>query len=1251
MLLNGTDSMAKKYLRCVSIVLPLLLLSPLYAQQKEPKVITINSVRVMELFKKENRSQWTKKPDQAASGDTAPVTTVPDSGEHTAQAHTAADKADSTAAAEKSTEAKHSGTINTGTPAAADDPPAQPDQTNRADNTAGGGTTAAPVPPEAGKTNNPTQDSPAATGSGGTAAVSGQDSASTVTGTNTASLSENIPAENSETVAAAQKAIDEKKDQIIVFTGDVSISVKDGNTVSTVQADTVIFNRSENTMEAAGNVRYSRKTGSSPAEEFVGGQLLFNIEEMEGVFVDGLIKQPPRNKTVPPFTIQAGAVGRDSSSTIGFKNAIMSTNTDLDEDPLWSIRASRMWLLPGTELAFANGYFSVGIVPLFYIPFFYHPADEMIFHPVFGMRNREGAFIQTTTYLIGRKPLEQGKDSKASFSNFMRSDTLKKQERNGLFYKNLDEDETKTEPAYLKLVADTYSTLGGVVGLDGKFVPQNNLVRQIDFSLYFGMSRTLYKPTDAGSKSYTAYDKKGNRHYNKSYFHGIQVPFRYRAYFNMNISKNPVNFTLTLPFPSDPNFKKDFFDRAEDMNWFNYALNREKLAKGTDVGTESSYSWKMDASVRPSIKQVQPWINSLNLDNASFSVEFDSKKNEKLKPMEQPPQADAPHQKFFFPRLLKPTGKVSISGTLLSNSLFERKKTRSQPDLHGIQNPYLQEKTDTAQQNTELAGSNADSSATLQPDAVQPAAAQSDAEREAAAASAASAASAMPPENKEPPEFIDTFIPAFKPVYESGFDNRLIYSLTYSGDLNALQETTFRTDKWREPKDIKWTDYDSRYYQLRGSAALKGSLSYAQNFISMNSSLTFNGNYQRHPWVRDEQKLKNLELNNFKANVYTLKNDNAVTLSPLVFTSFFRATSFTWNLSQIVVKNKFTGTYQNPKWKTEKVKWDKDFITAHAGTAVFGVTVEEKYTQKLSFSANLPPLLRSYSGKADFSFPYGTLALSTRFFEKEKAKKTWFWDPFKADLNWNFPYDIKSSQSYTYNIEEKEHERLHITAGWKYISFFYTQSRETPYKLTAGTGWQPRSAKKEFIPFETGLSFSNSSAPATLYAWKNRIKLQFSLISNVKFNLIRVTDSYFTFAPKFIFDIHEFWSLSFGTSSRNDVIARYFQKMFNLPVQIPGNSNIVTDLAHSFYFWDTAKREASGFKLQSLDIGLTHNLKDWELKFTCNIKPEQKKDGKRIYYTFTPTILFAVEWKPITDIKVQAKKKDNTFSVERGEIR
>ena len=1116
----------KKSLASVFCLLLFILSSPSAQTAKEPKVITINSVRVMEIFKKENKAQYSTKPDKS-------------------------DKKKDTNSSEDKTES--------------------------------------PTEQTAGMEN-----------------ISGAQ----------------VPV----TTEDAQKAVEEKKDDIIVFTGGVSLSVKDGSTVSTIESDKLVYNRSENTIEAEGNVHYSRKSGGSDgAEEFIGELLLFNIDEMEGVFLDGTIKQAPRKQGQNPFTIRSATIGRDSSGAIGFKNAVLSTNSDPDEEPLWSIRASRIWMLPGNELAFANGYFSIGIVPILYLPFFYHPADEMLFHPVFGFRNREGYFLQTTTYLLGRKPLDTDSKKSGSFSNFMKSDRLKKQERIGLFFKNLEEDASDIGSAYIKLIADTYSQLGGLIGIDGKITPKNTPIRQLDFSIFFGMSRTLFPLSRIGTGgiSHTTYDMHGKRHYNKSFFLGRPLPFRYRAHINFGISQAPFQFSLNMPVISDPFFKKDFFDRSEDMNWFNYFLNKEKLAKGTDKGIEGSYSWKLNGSIRPSFKGISPWISTLNIDNASITVDFDKKPNSKI---QGTARQYAPGREFFYPKLFKPEGRLSIAGTILSNTMFAGKKAKKTPDVEGIVNPFIKDDKQ-GQDNTEKPAESKESDLPVSTDNIQ--------ERNT---------------KKDTEPFIDSFIPAFKPMYGKEFDHSIAYSLSYSGDFSALQETTFASSQWNTPEDIRWKDYESRYYQLKGNAGLKGTLSYSQNLISLSSNLAVSGNYQRHPWTRDVSKKPILELNNFKTNVYTLKNENSITINPFVYTDLFKPVSFSWNITEILAKNTFTGTYSNPKWETQRVKWNKNFITTHTGSAVFGIVLAEKYTQKITFSMNLPPLLQAYTTSLNVSFPYGAFTVSTKLFEKENTAKKWAWDPFKADLTWTLPYDIRTAQTYIYNIQEKSNERLHITFGWKYISSFYTQSREVPQKLIPGSGWILNGTEKRFIPFALGFSFSNTSNPLTIYAWKNRIKIQLGLSSTLQFNLVRITDSYFTFAPKIIFNIHEFWDFSFGSSSRNDVIARYFQKALNLPVVIPGNTNILTDLAQSFYFWDRPKREAAGFKLQSLDIGFTHYLKDWTLKFNCEIKPQLKNRGARKYYEFSPIITFAVEWNPISDIKVEAKKKEGKFSVERGEI-
>lgn len=133
------------------------------------------------------------------------------------------------------------------------------------------------------------------------------------------------------------------------------------------------------------------------------------------------------------------------------------------------------------------------------------------------------------------------------------------------------------------------------------------------------------------------------------------------------------------------------------------------------------------------------------------------------------------------------------------------------------------------------------------------------------------------------------------------------------------------------------------------------------------------------------------------------------------------------------------------------------------------------------------------------------------------------------------------------------------------MSAVYSMSYDNPYELIPNLGWKALPYKK-FIPRSLDINFSNSSQPIEIYAWKNRIKLQFLFNSSLNFNLIRVTDSSFSFSPKLVFKIHEFLDISFSAVSRNDVIARYFQDALNLPIVIPGEKNIFKDLISSFIF-------------------------------------------------------------------------------------
>ncbi|MGP1438210.1 MAG: hypothetical protein ACTTKH_03970 [Treponema sp.] len=497
---------------------------------------------------------------------------------------------------------------------------------------------------------------------------------------------------NKEDKKEEKKEEEYEKEELVIFTGNVSISVSDGTSVSTIIADKIVYNKSRSTMEATGNVKYERAIGKQVAEKFSGEYLLFDIEKMQGVFFNGIIQQASNKKGRDPFSIHTYIAGKDESGVIGFKGSLLTTSKS--EDSLWSIRASRIWILPGNEMAFANGVLSIGVVPLFYLPFFYYPADEMLFHPVFGFRNKEGYFLQTTTYLIGRKPLAK-QEKTSSFSNFLQGDTLKKQKLESLFFKKLDEDASIQDPAYLKVMFDMYSRLGYLIGIEGKFAPKRSYVRDVDFSGFIGFSNTIYPISSSGNLFSTfapGSDKKGEL--NKSNLFGWVVPFRYNFHFNMSLTKDPFNVGIAFPFISDPFFKKDFMNRSEDMNWFNYMLNKDKLAKETSsTSEETSYVWRLAGTVRPSFPILRPWISSISIDDISTALNFYSKANSKLTGLQA---TYSPERKFYYPQSLKPSFKISTSGTIFSTSMLESKKKNTvskniDPILKDIKNPFLED--------------------------------------------------------------------------------------------------------------------------------------------------------------------------------------------------------------------------------------------------------------------------------------------------------------------------------------------------------------------------------------------------------------------------------------------------------------------------------------------------------------------------------------------------------------------------------
>ncbi len=1003
---------------------------------------------------------------------------------------------------------------------------------------------------------------------------------------------------------------------IVRFAGSVVIVVREGSSVSRISADEIIYDKDNDILEARGNVGYEHSAGAASAESFSGEALHFDIKNRKGVFLDGFVRQDPGKKDADPYTVRSTVVGRDSSSTMAFRNGVLTTCDD--EDPHWSIRASRIWLLPGNEIALLNGVLSIGPVPLFYIPFFYYPSDEMIFHPVFGFKNREGYFVQTTTYLIGRKPLENTSSSEGgtSFSNFMQSDSLKEQRREGLFLRNLEEDAKTSGSDYLKVIVDGYSSLGALTGVDGSFAPQG-LVKSVSFSAYIGVSRTLYPP-DAGL-FYSTYSPVGEESWASSNFLGLSVPFRYRSTFALRMDKAPFNITVSLPIISDPWFRYDFLERKETMNWFQLLMEQDVLASAKTVSEENSILWNLSGSINPKLGFGAPYLNQFSVSAISGSLGFNSKTTAGLDAYEQ---LYSPERRFFYPEYIKPEIKFSLSGTLLSsNSTGRGGPSRSAPvDLIPPRDSYSGE-DDTPSSAPTPANADQKSTSEALPDATDAA-------------------------RYIPASAIQGAVPT-PYIYKSA------YSLTWNLTPSVLQDFRYNTKGWDSTADIDWNSFSSSYAQSSANASLQGQYSYGQDLFSTSAAASFSGNWQRNSFLADgaytETEKQRIELNNLKSTAFTLTANESMQITPFHRDEYFKPVNLRWSLRSKLLSSEFTGTTEQPDWRIHTAEWNKEYIQEHQAGGVAGINLAG-LNQTLTISSNLPPLLEAYSGNMALNWPFGGLTLSTRLYEKENLAEKWFWDPLRAKLSWNFPRSVRLSQEYVYDIDESEPVRLHFDGSWQMLSASYTLSNTIPFRLESGSGWVLDGTEPEFLPVSAGITLDNSAKALNIKFWKNRIQFSARANATVQFNLLKLTESYFAFTPSLTFKIYESLDFTLSSVSRNDVIARYFQDWTDLPVPLPGETDMLTDLRDSFKFWDTQARERSGFKLKSLSFALTHYLHDWTMNLSYEIKPILRTDSSSAYYyDFSPEINFSVVWKPIGDIKTTIQAKEGVFSLNPKE--
>ena len=1065
-------------------------------------------------------------------------------------------------------------------------------------------------------------------------------------------------------IEQAQK-VENTKDPVsgtdsIVLSGNVKISVTRGSSKTTITAERINYNRASDMLYADGSVSLTQTGGSAGGETITASSLLFNTATLEGVFDNGRAVQTSSDAINLPsgstLIVASEVFGRDSGGTIAFKSGEL-TFCD-DENPHWKIKATRIWLLPGGEFAFLNARLFVGRVPLMWLPAFYYPKDELLFNPAFGYRQREGYYINTTTYLYGRKPSSavssadirsktssssssSNSDDKINFFSFMKTGAMKEQKREGLVLHNLDEDFKGDTSKYFKVMADYYANMGTMVGFDGVFAP-NSVLSSLAINYEMGFSNTVFR----NKSLYLAKNASGEIIKDESNFMGQKAPFRYQANLKFTIAK-PFSLTFSMPIYSDPFFAYDFNTRAETMDWIDFAMN------GTDTSTDevtitetSSFTWGINGSYTAKVPQIlNPYITSLSLSSFSSSIVYSSKANTELNKDERYQSDSAwatytPERSFYYPSQITPfKTSARISGTIFQYPFKATAKAQTATGFTLTPPDDL----NTAEKKDEKDDKDSKDSKNSKKDGKE-------GEGEAV---------------EEDKVLADSYLPSLTvPAVSTTAINGITYSLGYSIAPDFTSQLSYASVILNTPNDFNWNDMQSTYIQVKTPTVITSKIGYRDSFLTLTDTFTFSPIYQSHPYLKitdttseggyTESSAKSVEKSDYAARKLDLTDVNALSFKPFYYTQHFSETSLTWNTTIKMVRTNFIGDADNPEWEYLTTDLtDEDCFTVHNLNFVLGSNqLNKKVYQTLSLTTTLPPQVDSYKGTLTLGFPYTVFTAGTGIHQKSKDDDTWVKDNYTQSLTVNmFDSKLKFTQSYAYNLEEEEHDSLKFSLSGFGLQAAYTASYSTGYTFVTETkpdgtkvskGWTSDSDKR-FQPYQFSLSYASPSK--TFKRLNDRISLAPALSMSAIYDCVRPTNSYFRFVPSVTFKVNNFLSISFSAETKNSVIYRYFcsDEEYEEKYMGKGERNFLKDLIDSFRFDDDEKRKSSAFKLQTLKIDVTHDLDDWDLNCSFSIKPRlmtssttgySRTDGKS-YYDFSPYFTISVAWRPLASMKTQ----------------
>ncbi|MDR2923629.1 MAG: LPS-assembly protein LptD, partial [Treponema sp.] len=998
------------------------------------------------------------------------------------------------------------------------------------------------------------------------------------------------------------------------LSGEVRVSLKDGDAVHRISAWNILFNRTRNILTASGGVEYI-KTEGDKIETFRGDSITVDIDNWSSVFLGGVSERSLQSDNTT-YLFAGTVISRDEEEVTVLNRATISSANN--PDSLWSLNASRVWLLPGSDFAILNAVLKVGEIPVMYIPFFYYAADEVIFHPVIGSRTREGNFIQTTTYILGRPKAVSS--SQSSLTKILGNSNDMEKKREGMFLRSTGKKATDPDKISLKAMLDHYINLGTYIGAD-LALPAYKILGATNISLGIGLTRTIALQNGSYTPFYPDYD--GGIDWNHSNFFSFDVPFRYRFKGSSSISGKYGSFTWSLPYYSDPLVDSDFLKRSEEMDWINM-IQQGAASMGAQDTSESYLShepWSFTGQLNPKFPDMAPYINSISIGSISSTIAFKTKDINDARPQGQKLSTSdimyySPSRYFFAPdtaTLYQVSATVSgmpliLGGTASGSSAG----TSAGTDTIEIEDP-------------------------LQGIGIPRSPFEKKAEKEAFKR-----------------DMSDKLVP---PALTQRFDLPRYGSNSFSIDYRLAPQSAstlrFDSNKWKEYADIDWGDISNIMFNFGGDIGTNFTVSHTEGLYSGTFSFTGRGTWRQYSYLNEEaeeyskggspdlEKIALAKLQEARTSSFSTSYGVETKIRPFYRNAMFGLSSIAYNFMGIAVRSKFVekdtssiaiadleAWAKNPEWEMDWGDWDKEKVSVHSIRTDLSALVMDK-TQTFSMTAELPP--RDARIRWDTALRVWITDTSASWgIQRPDGQKEWKLDPFTfresfsfgayGNLSFNMTMDTEGwDLPETGKMEQRMNSittSLNLTK-WG-VSAAFSASRMLGYEYIPAIpanpndppdgDWKQRTGDENLILRAKDFSLSYSKNISMKELWNKKLDFSINVNSRLFIDLQQYTSSNFTFSLGFTLGISNFLSLSISANSENARIYQYFSNwpLFrDAPIDLPSGTqtNMFLDLLDSFSFGNEEKRKKSGFKMKSFKISATHHLGDWNAILNWTMMP------------------------------------------------